>query len=55
MGNSDEDGFYPGHLWKRKNKLGSNSPTAMLNKDGKLIISSDGHHETLVRYLTDPV
>ena len=43
--NSDEGGFHSGHLWKLKNKLrpkSQNSPTAMLNKDGKLITSSNG-------------
>ena len=39
---SDEGGFNSGHLWKLKKKLRPkqiNNPTAMLNKDGKLVTS----------------
>ena len=42
---SDEGGFNSGHLWRLKNKLRSkinSSPTAMEDKDGKLVTDSEG-------------
>ena len=41
---SDKGGFNSGHLWKIKNKLkpkNKSPPTAMLNKEGTLVTSSE--------------
>ena len=41
---NDEGGFYSGHLWKLKNKLRPKhilNPTAMLNREGKLVTESE--------------
>ena len=46
---SDEGGFNSGHLWKLKRKLRPqhiDNPTAMLNKDGKLVTSKEELKET---------
>ena len=42
---SDEGGFNSGHLWQLKNKLRpiyNNYPTAMLDKNGKLVTTEIG-------------
>ena len=42
--NSDEGGFNSGHLWRLKNKLRpkkTSNPTAMIDKNGKLITDGD--------------
>ena len=53
--NIDEGGFHSWHLWKLNNKLrakNQNNPTAVVNKDGKLITFSvliwTGNHGSLV-------
>ena len=43
--NCEEGGFHSGHLWRLKNKLKpkyNNYPTAMIDKEGKLVTTQNG-------------
>ena len=53
--NNEEGGYNPGHLWKLKQKLSprhSEPPTAMKDKDGKKLLTSeeDIKAETIKHY-----
>ena len=50
---SDEGGFSCGHLWKIKNKLRPkhiSNPTAMLNREGKLVTESEDKKEATMEH-----
>ena len=50
---NEEGGYNPGHLWKLRQKLSprpSEPPTAMKNKEGKLLTSEDDIKDEAVKH-----